>query len=517
MDKQFVPVIGKDIIESLTHGMYEDSRFIFREYIQNSADQIDKAIREGLINKNEGEIHIHIDPIERTIIIEDNATGIEKDKVQPILQNIAQSTKQRGVDKGFRGIGRLGGLAYCEKLVFETSFKGENFKSRLIWEAATLKDIINNRTEKEDAISVINEVTTLELLEEAPEKHYFKVILEDVTHDDLLDKKEVERYLSMVAPLPYPTRFIYKTEIYKEIQLENFMLDEYKIFLNTEQLFKGYSTIIYKGDDNDRKKDDEVIDIVFFKEYAENGELLFWGWHSVSEKNQSLNQVNYSRGFRLRKSNIQIGDEYTLLKLHRDRRFHFYFFGEVHGIHFDLIPNSRRDNFTENDIYFEFEKKLKSYFHTQIHKLCYTASEINSSMRRIEELKTFEVEYNKKSSNGFTDYKEREEYIDQFEKKKENAIKAKKKIEKIEQDAKENELFPVQKILNRVTMPLPSSQNNVEEPVLEDTKPKFRTDNLSSLSKEQRKFTSKIFTIIRNVLPHEVSENLIQKIEEELS
>ena len=44
------PQIGKDVIESLTLGMYEDSRFIFREYIQNSADQIDKARRSGLLS-----------------------------------------------------------------------------------------------------------------------------------------------------------------------------------------------------------------------------------------------------------------------------------------------------------------------------------------------------------------------------------------------------------------------------------------------------------------------------------
>ena len=43
MDKSKT-TIGKDVIESLTLGMYEDSRFIFREYIQNSADQIDKAV-----------------------------------------------------------------------------------------------------------------------------------------------------------------------------------------------------------------------------------------------------------------------------------------------------------------------------------------------------------------------------------------------------------------------------------------------------------------------------------------
>lgn len=516
MDNQFTPVIGKDVIESLTIGMYEDSRFIYREYIQNSADQIDKAVRDNLLTDNEGEIYIKIDSERRSITIEDNATGISKNEVQPILQNIAQSTKQRGIDKGFRGIGRLGGLAYCERLIFETSFLGENTKSRLVWNAAQLKDIINNRGEKEDAISVIRKVTSLETTQESEDAHYFKVILEEVTNDDLLDKKEIEKYLAMVAPLPFPTRFIYKSEIIKELKNDNFSLDEYRIYLNSEQIFKGYSTIIYKGDDNDRKREDEVIDIVFFKEYANDGKLLYWGWHSVSEKNQSLNQVNYTRGFRLRKANIQVGDEYSLLKLQRDRRFHFYFFGEVHGAHPDLIPNSRRDYFTENDTYFEFEKKLKNYFHIHIYKLCYTASEINSSVRKIEELKNFEEEYKKKQSQGFTDKKEHQEYKERFEKKKEDALKAKKKIEKIEQEATNSSIIPVQKILNRITQPASSTDAEVAEPEADTEKPKFRTDNLSSLNKEQRKFAGRIFTIIRNVLPQETAENLILKIEEEL-
>ena len=46
------PQIGKDVIESLTLGMYEDCRFIYREYIQNAADAIDKAVSEGLMEKN---------------------------------------------------------------------------------------------------------------------------------------------------------------------------------------------------------------------------------------------------------------------------------------------------------------------------------------------------------------------------------------------------------------------------------------------------------------------------------
>lgn len=516
MDNQFVPVIGKDVIESLTIGMYEDSRFIFREYIQNSADQIDKAIREQLLEPNQGEIHIQVDEKKRIIVIEDNATGISKANVQSILQNIAQSTKTRGVDKGFRGIGRLGGLAYCDKLIFETSFSGEDKKSILSWDAALLKDIINNRSEKEDAISVIQEVTNLKNEPDNKESHYFKVILEGVINDDLLDRKEIEKYLSMVAPLPFASRFIYRSKINEELTKDNCSLDEYKIYLNSEQLFKGYSTYIYKGEENDKKKEDEIIDIVFFKEYAIDGNLLFWGWHSLSEKNQSLNAVNYTRGFRLKKSNIQVGDEYTLLKLQRDRRFHFYFFGEVHGVHQELIPNSRRDYFTENKVYYEFEKKLKDYFHTHLYKFCYTASEINSSVRKLEELELFEEDYKQKQINGFTDKKEHEDYKVRFERKKEEAVKAQKKIEKIEIDAFAQANLSVQKILGRTLKEDRKSIVEITNLSDDQVKPKFRTDNLSHLNREQRKFLGRIFTIVRDVLDKNTAESLIVKIEEEL-
>ena len=389
MDKKFQTVIGKDVIESLTLGMYEDSRFIYREYIQNSADQIDKAYREGLLAKDQGEIHITIDNEQRTIVIEDNATGISKDQVQPILQNIAQSTKQRGVDKGFRGIGRLGGLAYCDKLVFETSAKGEDVKTILTWDAALLKNIINNRKEKEEAASVIEKVTSIHTQKEDIDKHYFNVILNGVTNDELLDKAGIEDYLSMVAPLPFSTKFIFRSKIYDELKRENVQLDEYKIYLNSDQLFKGYSTYIYDGENSNKRKIDEVIDIVFFKHKDEQQGLIYWGWYGVSTFNRQLRSVNKARGFRLRKSNIQIGDEYTLLKLHRDNRFNFYFFGEVHGFHPDLIPNSRRDYFIENDVCVEFEEQLRKYFYADIYKLCYTASEINSSLKKNRRSKEF--------------------------------------------------------------------------------------------------------------------------------
>lgn len=196
--------IGKDVIESLTFGMYEDSRFIYREYIQNSADQIDKAVEDNLLNHHrDGKIEIDINYSTKSISIFDNATGIESLKVQSILMNIAHSTKDRKKNKGFRGIGRLGGLAYCDKLIFETSFKGEPIKSTLSWDSQKLKSIINNRTVKEEAAAVIDSVTEFFTEKEDEGSHYFRVTLENVTNDIILDKHDIYQYLTMVAPVPF--------------------------------------------------------------------------------------------------------------------------------------------------------------------------------------------------------------------------------------------------------------------------------------------------------------------------
>ena len=46
-------IIGVNTLETLTTGMYKDSRVILREYIQNSCDQIDAAVRSGLLAEDE--------------------------------------------------------------------------------------------------------------------------------------------------------------------------------------------------------------------------------------------------------------------------------------------------------------------------------------------------------------------------------------------------------------------------------------------------------------------------------
>jgi len=506
-------IIGKDVIESLTLGMYEDSRFIYREYIQNAADQIDKAIKEDLIKKEECVIHININRQQKSISIEDNATGIQHHLVNDILKNIAQSTKERGVDKGFRGIGRLGGIGYCDTLIFETTFYGEEIKSIMTWNAKQLKTIINNRKNKEEATEVIDNVTTLITENEEADKHYFKVTLVNVSNEILLDKKEIELYLSMVAPVPYDKGFLLKSNIYEQLKKENISIDEYKIFINTNQLFKLYTTTIYK--DNNGKKErtgDEIFDIHFFREHTPEGDLLYWGWYGVSQFEGVIDDINIGKGIRLRKGNIQIGSKRTLLKLFRDQqRGNYYFFGEVHAFLPDLIPNARRDYFLENSYCALFEKKLQILFHNELHQLYYDASKIRNANRRVNDFNKLAKESELKE---FVSNKEKDDFIKHFENKKVEATKAKKDLEKICLKFGDSETA-VKKIFDKV-VDTQKVNPQIIDISCDENITKFRVDKLSKLNREQRKFLSRIFEIISDVLDKKTADNLIKKIEEEL-
>ncbi|MBQ9404045.1 MAG: ATP-binding protein, partial [Synergistaceae bacterium] len=136
-------IFGSHILESLTTGMYQDSRMIFREYIQNACDAIDSAVEIGLLSdKDEGIIDVNINRKKRKITIKDNGTGIKSSEFARVLSNIADSDKKAGIDKGFRGIGRLCGLAYCEKLIFTAKFAGEKVISKLVCDAELMRELI---------------------------------------------------------------------------------------------------------------------------------------------------------------------------------------------------------------------------------------------------------------------------------------------------------------------------------------------------------------------------------------
>ena len=143
--------IGKNVIENLTTAMYENLLIVYREYIQNAADSIDKAVNQGLIDRNHAEIYVDIDKNKRYISIEDNGAGISASSFKKIMSSIADSPKDSAENKGFRGIGRLGGISTCRELRFSCSAVNENVQSTVVWNAQKVREILNDNTQNPEA------------------------------------------------------------------------------------------------------------------------------------------------------------------------------------------------------------------------------------------------------------------------------------------------------------------------------------------------------------------------------
>ena len=114
-------IIGKHTLESLTSGMYSDPYVVFREYIQNSVDSIDAAIKSGILMSGEDQIIVQLRPTEQEIIIKDNGTGIACNEAEKVLISIGNSQKTSESSRGFRAIGRSSPLSNSNKLVIKTS------------------------------------------------------------------------------------------------------------------------------------------------------------------------------------------------------------------------------------------------------------------------------------------------------------------------------------------------------------------------------------------------------------
>ena len=165
--------VGKNILDNLTTGMYSDSKVIYREYIQNACDQIDIALASGILSSNErGMVDIYIDLSKRYISIKDNATGVKSDEFIENVGDIANSNKEIGKNKGFRGIGRLCGLAYCKTLKFTTSYAGEKVKSIMTCDAQKMRAmLIENKKYTLDEIWDV--IVSYSVAPEEETKHYF--------------------------------------------------------------------------------------------------------------------------------------------------------------------------------------------------------------------------------------------------------------------------------------------------------------------------------------------------------
>ena len=494
-------LVGKYTLESLTTGMYSDPKIVYREYIQNSVDSLEMAVDSNLLEPQGVRIDIVINAEESTISIRDNGMGIPCDEAKETLMNVGNSKKRHSNNRGFRGIGRLGGMSYCDTLAFTTSAENEPKKTMVSFDCKKLRNLlIPGQYEDMTLSTVLSEITTVIVEPEKPEKHYFLVEMKDVSSfSDLLDINTAKSYISQVAPLPYLSRhFIYSSQLHSFLAENGYSIEEFPIFVgesesDSEPLYKPNRSNFHS--DRNKMKTDEIHKMVYF-DITIDDELYALGWYGDCDWYGSLSEHEIS-GFRVRKGNILIGDNKTLNNIFREPRFNGWTQGELFVLTDKLIPNARRDDFEQNQYYFKLMDALREGVGLDITRAIREASSArnDSSAKVMREVTKKIGEANSILDEGFNSSVDKEKLLVELTATAKNLVKTKPKDD-VQAEQKEQLIQQI---------------GTVVEEVSESKKYKLNQVN-SGIDKKSKK----ILSVVSDILSSKLSKFLVDEILEEI-
>jgi hypothetical protein len=384
IEKLSVPVVvGKDVLELLSSAMYVDPLTIYREYIQNSADAIDEANAAGLYDSGtQPRIDVFLDFQNRVARVRDNGIGLKRSVFAKRLTSLGASKKRGTRARGFRGVGRLCGLGYCQELIMRSKSADDICVSEVRWDCRELKRRLRDRTSDEDVSQIIWEVTEFAKRDcNGYPEHFFEVELVGVLryrNDLLLDDLSVIRYLAQAAPVPFSEAFSFREQI-SELLGEHGIQNAYNLYVNNSQrIVRPYADEFRVNQTlKDSFRDLETFIIPgLADETAAVGWILHHGYYGALP--EGLN----TRGLRARVQNMQIGSENILQGSFPEPRFNAWTVGELHVLHSpNLVPNGRRDDFEQNNYYLSLINQLLP-IGRRIAKICRTkSSERNQALR----------------------------------------------------------------------------------------------------------------------------------------
>ena len=378
--------VRKKILSMLMFQLYSDERTIYREYVQNALDSINKAIDTRVLDQaKDGVVNIDIDVKHKVIKIKDNGAGIESANAVRTLLDISPSNKDGVSQAGMYGIGRLVGGGYCHELIFRTSARGEAIGTQITFDVDKIWQMVEKNEEDYLATYVINECTIRESIPAEESDHYFEVELNGVKDDaapSLLDAETIINYLREVAPVEYKSEFK-NTLMYKSIA-DNPEFKELHEGLEKVQVLVGETRIQKQYGLSIRGTKDKISNLEYFKIEDRKYGLLGWGWYALTKYTIQIPKDDKLAGIRLRAHNIQIGDANLLSGTNywKEDRSNSYFYGEFFVTHPHIRPNGARDGLVPTPESRSLENGLRTYFENL--KTLYTkANEAKKSIDKI--------------------------------------------------------------------------------------------------------------------------------------
>lgn len=369
------PLMGAEILGLITVGMYSHPLSLYREYIQNAADAA-----AGVVGRNDrGTVEIAIDSQARRVRIRDDGPGLSLQEATRVLVPVARSLKRRGIDRGFRGIGRLAGLAFAESVMFTTRSHGDAMVTRILWDGRKLR---SNRFVADRIDRCIEDCVSIETVagQHWPE-HFFEVEINGIGRHVaslVLNREAVRAYIGEVCPVPFSPEFPFASKI--ESLLPN----------NTEKL-----NVLIQGEGNPvTRRHGRSIQFGNYKEACftelevvripalDRNRNAAVGWIAHSSYLGAIPKGVGIRGIRARCGDIQVGDESVFDILFKEERFNRWCVGEIHIIDRKIVPNGRRDYFELGPHVRHLENQLGAVVQN-VSARCRTASLGRNRQRRL--------------------------------------------------------------------------------------------------------------------------------------
>lgn len=524
-------IIGVNILETLTTGMYRDPLVIYREYIQNSCDAIDCAVENKLLELGDARLDIWIE--DGSVFIEDNAIGIPTAEFKQTLYSIGESQKTAGLNRGFRGIGHWCGFAHCSTLIFTAKAAGEHIESVMECDANKMRSMMldhrlkRNQYSIDEVLSSTTKFYTNNISD--IDSHYFKVKMLDVVDakEELCDLQKVKDYLSFIIPVGYATEFRFRRKIHDYANAISMQIQEYNVKINGESVLKKYQPSF----STHGKGDDTITDIQFKEFKDDTGSLIAWMWFGVSSFKAQMVPANKMRGIRLRSHNIQIGAEDALQKLFNESngRGLYYYIGEVFAMSNELLPDSQRDYFEPGAARTEFERSLSDFFNDELKSIYYAGSKVNSAFDKIEKAEQIADDIAALGSAS-------KEQLDKLSKAQDDAKKAQIELAKFREKnesklseapgtvaAVVSEIFKKneERRTSRPSRPVPPRPAPASDKAksLATTTSEAATLPLATLAKPSDKYVplDKVIGIVRALADSSTADAIIAKIEENLN
>ena len=341
-------IVGRNLLETITSALYESPIILFREYVQNSLDAYNDATKNrGKEKFSDFKVEITIDKEDRKITIIDNGYGIENTEkfMQDMLSFGNSSKADRSQFIGFRGIGRIAALPFCETLIFENKIENATNIDVCTWQGAKYRELLNsdatdNATFEQTVRSIVDIESKLCKVDNI---HYFKVEIINYSPEieELMEQFNFKASLTRLLPIKYSDSFKSSKKIeakYKEFMNEDLSDFMCSVILDGNELSKSYSDDIHVLDS----------DIIFWEIREKSngnqkpGDKIGLLWFAFNKKMVASKDNDY--GIMVRSKNVLMGNNDTFATLCANSKEHVGTYSELtatlRGVYGELLINS---------------------------------------------------------------------------------------------------------------------------------------------------------------------------------